>query len=45
MLTFLGFILFLFAEISSPALLKSLSEGTKAATADKKTFVTFSNEG
>ena len=35
MLTFLGFVLLLFAEVSSPALSKSPTEGTEVATVDK----------
>ena len=35
MLMFLGLILFLLAEISSPALLNSLSDGTEVATVQR----------
>jgi len=42
--TFFGLILFLLAEISSPALLNSLSEGTAVATEDRYTLATFANE-
>ena len=41
----LGLILFRLVEINSPALLKSLSDGTEVATVDRYTLATSSNEG